>query len=83
MAWQLETVWNEQVVTQRIDEFCKLLENDIEKECKRWGPSVEKWEAEIQVLRDFAARRNEYFVRHVQSHFHLTDKQMRDYGFEV
>lgn len=83
MAWQLKNVWNEAVVVERIDQFYALLKNDIEKECTRWGPSVAEWEENVQVLRDFAAARNSSFVSYVQSFFNLTDKQMRDYGFEV
>ena len=83
MAWQLENVWNEEIVVARIDLFCQLLKDDIEKECARWNPSVAQWEANVQKMRDFASQRNDHFVRYVQNHFGLTDNQMRDYGFEV
>lgn len=83
VAYQLNTVWNEQVVTERIDYFYDLLKNDIEKECARWGSSVSEWERSIQVLRNFAAKRTSYFVEDIQQYFQLTDAQMRDYGFEV
>ena len=83
MAWQVENVWNEESVTARIDQICTMLEKDIEKECTRWGSSVAEWEQNVQVMRDFAAKRNSYFIDYVQSFFDLTDRQMRDYGFEV
>ena len=82
-AWQLKTVWNEAVVVARIDEFHDLLAQDMEKECTRWRPSVVTWEENVQELRDFASKRNDYFVRQIQYFFGLTDRQMRDYGFEV
>jgi hypothetical protein len=83
MAWQLENVWNEETVVGRIDWYCQLLKDDIEKECARWSPSVKQWEKNVQEMRDFASRRSDYFIRHVQNFFGLTDKQMRAYGFEV
>lgn len=83
IAWQLETVWNEKTVVARIDQFYDLLKNDIERECNRWGPSVSRWEKYVQELRDFASRRNDHFVNFVKNHFGLTDRQMREYGFEV
>jgi len=83
MAYQLNTVWNEDVVTEKIDYFQKLLEGDIEKECARWGHKVSDWKENVQILRSFAAQRSGYLIRYVQEYFGLTDAQMRTYGFEV
>ena len=83
MAYQMNTVWNETVVTARIDDFCRILEPDIEKECARWSQSVATWEESVQVLRTFAAQRNGYLLKYIQDFFGLTTQQMRDYGFEV
>ena len=83
MAYQMNTVWNETVVTARIDDFCQLLEPEIEKECSRWGQSVTRWEENVQVLRTFAAQRNGHLLKYIQDFFGLTTQQMRDYGFEV
>ena len=83
MAWQLENVWNEKIVVERIDRYCQLLKDDMQEECARWNPSVRQWEKNVQEMRNFASRRNDYFIGHVQTFFGLTDKQMRAYGFEV
>lgn len=83
IAWQVKTVWNEEQVVARIDEFHDMLEKDMAKESGRWNPSVATWEKYIQRMRDFATTRNDYFIVHVQRFFKLTDQQMRDYGFEV
>ena len=80
MAWQLENVWNEKIVVERIDWYCQLLKDDMQEE---WNPSVRQWEKNVQEMRNFASRRNDYFIGHVQTFFGLTDKQMRAYGFEV
>ena len=83
IAYQVNTVWNEEVVVDRIDYFYDLLKDDMEKECRRWGTKVSTWEYYVETLRSFARKRNSYFIPDVQSFFGLTDQQMRDYGFEV
>lgn len=83
MAYQLSTVWNEAVVTARVDYFHDLLAGDIEKECARWDHKVSSWEENVQLLRDFAATRTGYFLDHVQEYFGLTGAEMRELGFEV
>ena len=83
MAYQLNTVWNEPVITERIDYFCDLLKNDIAKECARWDHKLTDWEKNVQILRTFAKTRTGYFLEDVQEYFGLTKAQMREYGFEV
>ena len=83
IAYQVNTVWNEETVVARIDYFHDLLLPDMAKECRRWGGSVKSWESYVENLRVFARKRNNYFIPDVQNYFGLTDQQMRDYGFEV
>lgn len=83
IAYQVNTVWNEEVVVARIDYFHDLLAADMAKECGRWGGSVSSWENRLEKLRDFARKRNSYFIPDVKAFFGLTDQQMRAYGFEV
>ena len=83
IAYQVNTVWNEDVVIERIDYFHDLLLPDMKKECARWGGSVSSWEKKVESLRDFARKRNDYFIKDVQDFFGLTKDQMRSYGFEV
>lgn len=83
MAWQINNVWTEENVVKRIDEIAAMLAPDMAKECDRWGGSVERWEKNLQTLRNFAANRTDYVLQHIQAFFGLTDQQMRQYGFEV
>jgi hypothetical protein len=83
IAWCLKTVWNAECVVARIDEIHDMIAPDMHKEASRWSPSVATWEQKVQKLRDFALNRNDYFVKHIQNFFGLTDQQMREYGFEV
>ncbi len=83
IAYQVNTVWNEETVIERIDYFQELLQPDMAKECRRWGGKVSTWESNVEYLRKFARLRNDYFIPDIQNFFGLTDQQMRDYGFEV
>ena len=83
MAWQINNVWNEQNVLARIEEYYGILKPEMDKEGARWSPSEALWEKNVQELRDFASKRNDYFLNYVQTYFGLTDRQMREYGFEV
>ncbi len=83
IAYQVNTVWNEEVVVERIDYFYELLKPNMEKELKRWGGSMARWESNMENMRNFARKRNSYFIPDVQNFFDLSDQQMRDYGFEV
>lgn len=83
IAYQVNTVWNEEVVIDRIDDLQAQLRPDMAKECRRWGGSVRTWEERVESLRSFARKRNKYFIPDVKAFFGLTDQQMRDYGFEV
>lgn len=83
IAYQVNTVWNEEVVVDRINYFHDLLQADMAKECGRWGGSVATWENQVEKLRDFARKRNDYFIDYVQDFFGLSTQQMRSYGFEV
>ena len=83
IAYQVNTVWNEETVIARIDYFHDLLKDDMAKECARWGGSVSSWENKVEKLREFARNRNTYFIKDVQDFFGLSKQEMRDYGFEV
>ena len=82
-AWVVNNVWNQEIVTARIDEIQAQIQPDMAKECARWGGSVSKWESNVQSLRSFAKNRNSYFLKDLQDYFNLSTAQMRAYGFEV
>ena len=85
MAWQMNTVWTEENVLGRIDEIQSMIIGDMEKECERWKKqaSYDYWLQAVETLRNFARKRNNNMLVHIQDYFGLTDKQMRDYGFNV
>ena len=84
IAWQMNTIWNEETVNRRIDEIQSAIAADMVKDCQRWGKqSYAQWQAQVVDLRDAAAQRKVFLTRYVQGYFHLSDAQMRAYGFDM
>lgn len=83
MAWQINTIWNTESVSARVDEFVAAMDADMVKECQRWGTEYEAWLETMDYLRNFPARRTPQVIQHIQEYFSLTTAQMRDYGFPV
>ena len=76
--------WNEETVNRRIDEIQSAIAADMVKDCQRWGKqSYAQWQAQVADLRDAAAQRKVFLTRYVQGYFHLSDAQMRAYGFDM
>lgn len=84
IAYQFNEVWTVEITNRYIDRFKALIENDIEKECNRWGyHTYEKWEKSVDVLRRFIEIREGYFLPQLQAYFGFSDAQMREYGFNI
>lgn len=83
MAWQMDTIWNEETLIAWIDDFEDMIENDMVKDCKRWSRNYESWRRDVEFLRTFARNRNYYMLQHIQWQFDLTMQEMLDYGFHV
>ena len=83
LAWQMNTIWTEEVFIGRVDEIAAMIDGDMPKETARWGSTYEKWLGYVEELRQFARERSGYMLEHIQKHFRLTDEQMREYGFNV
>ncbi len=83
MAWQMNTIWTEENINNRIDEIIALIGDDMPRECERWNNSYESWEKSVETMRTFAANRNEYMLDYCQKFFKLADKEMRSYGFDI
>lgn len=83
LAWQMNNLWTEENIIARIDEIESLIIGDMEKECDRWNTRYSSWQKNVEHLRQFARERNTYMLQHIQEYFELTDRQMRQYGFEI
>ena len=83
IAYQLNNVWTSEILNEYIDVFSAMVAGDIQRDCDRWSHSYVQWENSVQSLRDFANQREGYMEKYVQSYFHLSDEEMRSYGFTV
>lgn len=82
-AWQLENIWDPQVVNAHIDTYVELIGEEMKRDTARWGREYSVWEDGVQVLRDFIAKREAILVAQVQSYFSLSDSEMIAYGFDI
>ena len=80
-AWQLNTIWTEENLSERIDLLTKLIDQDMRKDCLRWNKDYDQWLRYVERLRTQALERNSFTISCIQSYFHLTDDQMAEYGF--
>ena len=80
-AYQINNVWTEEIIFERMDEIKAMIEPDMEKECARWGQNIQVWYDNIETMRYFVQNRNKYIVKYVQNYFALTDAEMAAYGF--
>ncbi len=81
MAWQMNHIWTEENVCQRIDELESLVGTDMQRDCVRWKKSYSDWKKCVNDLRKFVPKRNSNLLTYIQDYFDLTDNQMRQYGF--
>ena len=83
IAYQINNIWTPEILNEYIDVFSGMIANDIQRDCVRWSHSYATWESSVQSLRDFANAREGYMEQYVQAYFHLSDEEMRSYGFTV
>lgn len=81
MAWQCNHVWTEENINARIDDIVSAIEADMGKDCRRWGVDYEQWQRNIEQLRSFARKRTSHVIMEIADYFHLSEEQMREYGF--
>jgi len=83
LAWQMNTIWTEENVINRVNEIEALIKADMPRETDRWTGTYDGWLASVEHIRKFARERNDYMILHIQAYFGLTEEEMRAYGFDV
>ena len=68
----LNTEFQPARVIERIDQMAAVLAPEMSRHYSRWGGSVSEWQANVQVLRDFASNRPSYIRAHIGSQFNLS-----------
>ena len=74
--------WTEENIRTRSQELADAISEDMKKDCLRWQDrSHSQWVQQVAALQNMAAERQRYVTEHIQAYFHLSDAQMRSYGF--
>lgn len=81
LAWQLNNIWTEEIITARINELESLIAHDLERDFVRWGYHPGHWQTHMANLRRFAENRRTFMITSAKDFFHLSDEQMQYYGF--
>ncbi|EZH66390.1 hypothetical protein DH09_10680 [Bacillaceae bacterium JMAK1] len=72
-AHYLNTRFEANHVVERIDEFHAALAPEMQNHIERWNEpvSLEEWEDQVDILRDFAMNRQQFNRAHLAQHFAL------------
>lgn len=65
----LNTDFSEQRATQVVDSLYLLLHREMPRHLKRWRLSEREWEAQVDILREFAQKRPGYVRQHLAARF--------------
>ncbi len=83
LAWQMDNIWTPENLHSRIDAMVAQIAPDMPKDMARWYDTQAHWDRYLGILRNYVDHRYEMLIPQVQTYFHLTDAQMREYGFRV
>lgn len=77
----MDTILNEQYITDALDKFIAVIEPEIPKDRERWGYSVSGWNNAVQKMYNYVkgGARTDNVLRDIKSYFGLTDDQMKYY----
>jgi len=77
----METVLNEEYIVGYIDSLVAQIDSEMPNDRERWYTSYDKWQAEVQELRDYVkdGKRTEIVLNSLRNYFSLTDAEMEYY----
>ena len=75
------TVLNEEYVVSYIDSIVAQIDSEMPRDRERWGTTYEKWQEEVQKLRDYVkdGKRTQTVLNSLKNYFYLTEEQMEYY----
>ena len=77
----MRTVLNEEYIIAYIDSLAAQIDSEMPKDRERWSTTYEKWQEEVQKLRDYVkdGKRTRTVLNSLRNYFYLTDEQMEYY----
>jgi hypothetical protein len=76
---QLHGVWNEKNVMAKLDSIYQELKPEMARERALWGGSVAGWERDMEDLRNYVRKRQDYFIEHTIEFFDLSKADAQKY----
>lgn len=80
-AYHMKNTFEPQHVCDLIDKLAGEIEPEMERNYTKWKGSMSTWRSCITKMKDFFVQRPENAKKFIQQYFHLTDTQMKEYGF--
>lgn len=77
LSQMYKTTWNKNNVIARINYYHDLLEPEMQRNINRWGSSMSEWERQVERIRDFARKRDDYLLSQTKSYFNLSSAEMK------
>ncbi len=88
LSYHLENTFNKERLNERLDQFIALYGDDIERDRSRWSgsygaisetyPSMRLYNQNIEVIRSFIDKRQDYILSQTKYYFGLSDSQMKE-----
>ena len=77
LAYHLNNTFKTERVLATIDEFAGAIEAEMPRNQARWGGTISGWYSQVQMLRNFAEKRQAIMMPHIQRKFNLTSEEMQ------
>ncbi|NLG38054.1 MAG: hypothetical protein GX549_08540, partial [Clostridiales bacterium] len=76
-AYHINVTFNVDRVIQRIDEIEAMIDAEMPMDKQKWGwGTYEKWQRQVQYLRDYASQRPDYVKKHIRDNFGLSASEL-------
>lgn len=76
-AWHLKNTFTPERVISRIDELAANIEEEMPRQIQRWGGSMERWQNELESMREFSRRRPAIVKEQLRQKFNLNEQEMQ------
>lgn len=79
LKYNLENTWKKENVLNKLDEIYNNLKDEMERNQKRWGLTMDTWNSEIDKLKEYINKRQTYLLSQTKSYFKLSNEEYDKY----
>ena len=79
LNYNLRNTWKKENILKRINEIYNNLLPEMERNQKRWGLTINRWNESIENLKKYVNEREKYLLSTTKSQFNLSNSQMKEY----